>query len=100
VAANPHAVEAGLEALRSGGSAVDAAIAVQAVLRLVEPQSSGIAGGAFMIFYDAKTGKVSAYNGHETAPMAIDENLFMDGDGNPVRRLRALFREDQPVFQV
>jgi gamma-glutamyltranspeptidase/glutathione hydrolase len=54
--------------LREGGSAVDAAVAVQAVLGLVEPQSSGLGGGAFMTFYDAKTRKVTTYNGRETAP--------------------------------
>ena len=87
VAANPHASQAGIEVLRAGGSAVDAAIAVQTVLSLVEPQSSGIAGGAFMVFYDAKTGKVTAYNGREKAPTAIDENLFLDESGNPVSRI-------------
>ena len=86
VAANPHAVKAGVEALRAGGSAVDAAIAVQTVLGLVEPQSSGIAGGAFMIFYDAKSGKVTAYNGREKAPMASDENLFNGPDGKSIHR--------------
>ena len=85
VAANPHAAQAGIEILRAGGSAVDAAIAVQTVLSLVEPQSSGIAGGAFMIFYDAKSGKVTAYNGREKAPAAIDENLFLDEGGKPLR---------------
>ncbi len=86
-AANPHAVEAGVEILRKGGTAVDAAIAVQSTLGLVEPQSSGIGGGAFMVYYDAKTGKVTAYNGRETAPSAIDENLFMNPDGMPMRFL-------------
>ena len=85
VAANPHAAQAGIEILRAGGSAVDAAIAVQTVLSLVEPQSSGIAGGAFLIFYDARSGKVTAYNGREKAPAAIDENLFLDEDGKPLR---------------
>ena len=89
-AANPHAVEAGLQALRAGGSAIDAAIAVQTVLSLVEPQSSGIGGGAFMVFYDAKSGKVVSYNGRETAPAAIDENLFLDAEGNPVRRVEGI----------
>ncbi len=87
VAANPLAVDAGIEALRAGGSAIDAAIAVQAVLGLVEPQSSGIAGGAFMVFYDASSGKVTAYNGRESAPAAIDENLFLGEDGKPLRYL-------------
>jgi len=90
VAANPHAVDAGIEALRAGGSAVDAAIAVQAVLGLVEPQSSGIAGGAFMIFYDASSGKVTAYNGRESAPAAIDEKLFLDAEGKPLRFLERI----------
>ena len=86
VAANPHAAQAGVEALRAGGSAVDAAIAVQTVLSLVEPQSSGVGGGAFLVFYEAATGKVSAYNGRETAPAAIDETLFLGEDGLPRRR--------------
>ena len=90
VAANPHAAKAGAEALRAGGSAVDAAIAVQTVLGLVEPQSSGIAGGAFLIFYNGKTGKVTAYNGREAAPKNIDENLFMGEDGKPVRRIEGI----------
>lgn len=83
-AANPHAVEAGLEILRAGGSAVDAAIAVQTVLGLVEPQSSGIAGGAFMIVYDNKTGDVWHYDGRETAPADITSKLFYE-DGKPLR---------------
>src|SRR5204862_8020129 len=65
-AANPLAVEAGLKVLRAGGSAVDAAVAVQAVLGLVEPQSSGLSGGAFMTYYDAKTKRTTAYDGRET----------------------------------
>jgi len=89
-AANPHAAQAGIEALRAGGSAVDAAIAIQAVLGLVEPQSSGVAGGAFLVFYDAATGKVTAYNGREKAPGLVDENLFMGEDGTPMRRLEAI----------
>ena len=67
-AANPAATEAGLAVLRAGGTAVDAAVAVQATLGLVEPQSSGLGGGAFMVFYDAKTQAVTAYDGRETAP--------------------------------
>ena len=85
-AANPHAVEAGVEVLKAGGTAVDAAIAVQTVLSLVEPQSSGIGGGAFMVFYDAKSGAVTAYNGREKAPAAIDETLFLAENGDPIRR--------------
>ncbi|MEO1040138.1 MAG: gamma-glutamyltransferase [Pseudomonadota bacterium] len=82
-AAHPLAVEAGLQALRAGGDAVDAAIAVQAVLGLVEPQSSGLGGGAFMVRYDAGTGDVTVYDGRETAPASVDENLFRDASGEP-----------------
>ena len=67
-AANPLATDAGLQILRAGGSAVDAAIAVQMVLGLVEPQSSGIAGGAFLLHFDGK--QVQAFDGRETAPAA------------------------------
>ncbi|TRO95292.1 gamma-glutamyltransferase [Glycocaulis profundi] len=80
-AAHPLAVEAGLAALREGGDAVDAAVAVQTVLGLVEPQSSGIAGGAFLVRYDAATGALTVYDGRETAPADIDESLFLDEDG-------------------
>ena len=83
-AANPHAVEAGLNVLRKGGSAVDAAVAVQAVLGLVEPQSSRLGGGSFMVFYDAKTGKVTAYNGRETAPAGATPDMFLDEAGKPL----------------
>lgn len=80
-AADPRAVEAGLEVLRAGGHAVDAAIAVHAVLGLVEPQSSGLGGGAFMLVYERATGEVTVYDGRETAPLAADENLFViDGE--------------------
>ena len=80
-AANPLAVEAGLAVLRRGGSAVDAAIAMQAMLSLVEPQSSGIGGGAFMTWFDAKSGKVMAYDGRETAPAGASEGMFLDANG-------------------
>ena len=85
VAANPLASEAGAKILREGGSAVDAAIAVQAVLGLVEPQSSGLGGGGFMVVYDPKTGKVWNYNGRETAPAGITPALFLGDDGQPLR---------------
>ena len=62
-AANPIAVEAGLEVLRAGGGAADAAVAVQAALGLVEPQSSGLGGGAFLLYYDARTGTITAFDG-------------------------------------
>ena len=77
-AANPLAAEAGMAVLRRGGSAVDAAVAVQAVLGLVEPQSSGLGGGAFMMVYDAQTGAVEAYDGRETAPAAATPDLFQE----------------------
>ncbi|MGJ3232641.1 MAG: gamma-glutamyltransferase [Oceanicaulis sp.] len=83
-AANPDAVEAGLAILRQGGNAVDAAIAVQTTLSLVEPQSSGIGGGAFMVRYDAATGDVTVYDGRETAPAAAGEDLFLDAEGEPL----------------
>ena len=77
-AADPRAVEAGLEVLRNGGHAVDAAIAIHTVLGLVEPHSSGIGGGAFMVVYDRESDETIVYDGRETAPMAIDENLFVE----------------------
>lgn len=83
-AADPRAVAAGLKALREGGTAVDAAIAVQSVLGLVEPQSSGIAGGAFMIFYNASDKSVTMYDGRETAPMGATTSLFLDEDGKRI----------------
>ncbi len=76
--ANPHASAAGLEILRKGGSAVDAAIAAQLVLTLVEPQSSGIGGGAFMLHYNGQS--LQAFDGRETAPSAATEDLFMQHD--------------------
>ena len=83
-AANPHAVEAGYTMLRQGGAAIDAAIATQLVLTLVEPQSSGIGGGAFLMYYDGKN--VQAFDGRETAPAAATETLFQNPDGSPISR--------------
>ncbi|MFO1406722.1 MAG: gamma-glutamyltransferase family protein [Steroidobacteraceae bacterium] len=83
-AANPLAVEAGLEVLRRGGSAVDAAVAVQAMLGLVEPQSSGVGGGAFMVYLDGRTGRVTAYEGRETAPAGARPDMFIGEDGKPL----------------
>lgn len=77
-AADPRAVEAGLEVLRNGGHAVDAAIAIHTVLGLVEPQSSGIGGGAFMVVYDRASDETTVFDGRETAPSAADENLFIE----------------------
>ncbi len=80
-AANPHAAAAGRQMLRAGGSAVDAAVAMQMVLTLVEPQSSGVGGGAFLLHWDGK--RVQAFDGRETAPAAATENLFII-DGKPM----------------
>lgn len=86
VTANPLATESGLEILRAGGSAVDAAMAVQATLGLVEPQSSGPAGGGFLVHYDAETKKIDYYNGREKAPMGATPSLFLDENGEPINR--------------
>jgi gamma-glutamyltranspeptidase/glutathione hydrolase len=88
-AANPLAVEAGMRVLNAGGSAVDAAVAVQAVLGLVEPQSSGLGGGAFMMVYDAATGEVTSYDGRETAPAAATPELFYE-KGQPLDVMSAV----------
>jgi gamma-glutamyltranspeptidase/glutathione hydrolase len=84
IAANPLAAEAGLKVLKRGGSAVDAAIAVQAMLSLVEPQSSGIGGGAFMTYYDAETHHVAVYDGREVAPAQTASTMFLDETGKPL----------------
>ncbi len=89
-AANPMAVEAGLAVLRRGGSAADAAVAVQVMLGLVEPQSSGIGGGGFLMHYDAQTGEVTAWNGRETAPSAAAATMFLGEDGAPLKRPEAI----------
>lgn len=88
--ANPIATEAGLAVLRKGGNAVDAAIAVQAMLSLVEPQSSGLGGGAFMTYYSAADGKVMVYDGRETAPKGAGPRLFLDASGQPLNRGAAM----------
>jgi gamma-glutamyltranspeptidase/glutathione hydrolase len=82
-AANPHAAEAGLEMLRAGGSSVDAAIATQMVLGLVEPESSGLGGGAFMLVYDPETGKTTSFDGREQAPASATPTMFLGPDGKP-----------------
>jgi gamma-glutamyltranspeptidase/glutathione hydrolase len=89
-AANPLAVEAGLRVLHAGGGAADAAVAVQAVLGLVEPQSSGVGGGAFLLYYDAKTKTVTAYNGRETAPLGATPDMFEGPDGKPLPFVQAV----------
>lgn len=82
VAAHPLAAEAGARMLREGGSALDAAVAAQMVLGLVEPQSSGIGGGAFLLHWDGE--RVRAYDGRETAPAAVDDTLFLGPQGTPL----------------
>ncbi len=84
-AANPHAAMAGAKILRAGGTAADAAIAVQAVLGLVEPQSSGLGGGAFVIYFNANSGNLSTLDGRETAPMAATPKLFQNEQGEPLK---------------
>jgi gamma-glutamyltranspeptidase/glutathione hydrolase len=90
VAANPLAAEAGLAILRKGGSAVDAGIATQMVLNLVEPQSSGIGGGAFILYWDASAKELASLDGRETAPSAATPELFLDKDGKPLPREDAM----------
>lgn len=84
VAANPLAAEAGMKVLRRGGSAADAALAVQAMLSLVEPQSSGIGGGGFMTWYDGRSQRLTIYDGRETAPAGATPGLFLGADGKPI----------------
>jgi gamma-glutamyltranspeptidase/glutathione hydrolase len=84
VAANPLAVDAGMEILKKGGKAIDAAVAIQAMLGLVEPQSSGVGGGAFLMYYEASTGVVSAIDGRETAPAGATPDMFLDEHGKPL----------------
>ncbi len=84
-AANPHAVQAGADVLAAGGTAADALVAVQVMLGLVEPQSSGLGGGAFLVWYDAATGQVTTIDGRETAPLASTPQLFQDDAGSPLK---------------
>ncbi len=85
-AGHPLAAKAGRDILRAGGTAIDAAIAAEMVLTLVEPQSSGIGGGAFLMHYAAKTGAIDAYDGRETAPKSAHAYMFLDGTGKPRER--------------
>jgi gamma-glutamyltranspeptidase/glutathione hydrolase len=89
-AANPYPADAGAEILAKGGSAVDAAIAVQAVLTLVEPESSGLAGGAFMMHWAPREKKLDAYDGRETAPAGATPDMFMSGDKTPLGIIPAI----------
>ncbi len=83
-AANPLAAQAGADILAAGGTAADAMVATQLVLGLVEPQSSGLGGGAFLVWYDAETGELTTLDGRETAPMAATPTLFLDENGAPL----------------
>ncbi len=89
-AAEPLAAKAGMDVLRRGGTAADAAVAIQTVLGLIEPQSSGLGGGSFMLYYDAKTGQVTDYGGRETAPKGATPDMFMGPDGKPLPFLTAV----------
>ncbi len=89
-AANPLAAEAGRTVLARGGNAIDAMVAVQTVLGLVEPQSSGLGGGAFLVYYDAASGKLTTFDGRETAPMEATPKLFLDAQGQPLKFMDAV----------
>jgi gamma-glutamyltranspeptidase/glutathione hydrolase len=82
-AADPRAAEAGAQMLRAGGSAADAALATMLALTVVEPQSSGIGGGGFLVYHDAARGRLSSYDGRETAPHAATPAYFLGPDGGP-----------------
>lgn len=90
VAANPYASHAGFNILEQGGSAVDAAIAMQLVLTLVEPQSSGIGGGAFMLHWDNQRQKMTTFDGREKAPSKATSELFLDEQGKPLKWINAV----------
>ena len=83
--ANPYASEAGAKMLRKGGNAIDAMVATQLVLGLVEPQSSGIGGGAFLVYWDAKQQELTTFDGRETAPLEVTPQLFQDDKGQPLK---------------
>lgn len=89
-AANPLAAQAGREILVGGGNAIDALVVVQTVLGLVEPQSSGLGGGAFLVYYDASSGKVTTFDGRETAPLLATPKLFLDDNGQPLNFMDAV----------
>ena len=89
VAADQRAADAGLAILHAGGNAVDAAVATEMVLSLVEPESSGIGGGAFLLHYDAANARVTSWDGRETAPAAALPGLFLDQSSKPLSLLDA-----------
>ncbi|MBF4349459.1 gamma-glutamyltransferase, partial [Vibrio anguillarum] len=83
--ANPLATEAGADILRQGGNAIDAMVTTQLMLGLVEPQSSGIGGGSFLVYWDAKKKALTTFDGRETAPLNATPNLFLDSTGKPLQ---------------
>lgn len=89
-AANPLATEAGYEILKRGGSAIDAMIAMQTTLSLTEPQSSGLGGGAFLVYWDNKAKKLTTFDARETAPKAATPELFLDENGKPMAFMKAV----------
>jgi len=89
-AADPRAAAAGVQILREGGSATDAAIATMLVLNVVEPQNSGIGGGSFLVHHDAKTGRTTSFDGREAAPAAADPKWFYAPDGTPLSHFAAV----------
>ena len=88
-AAHPLATDAGMSVLAAGGSAIDAAVAIQSVLGLVEPHSSGLAGGTFMLHYEAETRTVTAYEGRVEAPLGAEPSMFLGEEGAPMDYLEA-----------
>ena len=88
--ANPLATEAGYEVLKRGGSAIDAMIAMQTTLGLTEPQSSGLGGGAFLVYWDNKAKKLTTFDARETAPKAATPELFLDENGKPMGFMNAV----------
>lgn len=91
VTANPIASQVGAQVLRDGGNAVDAAIAVEAVLGLVEPQATGIGGGGFLLYFDAASKLVTSYDAREAAPAAANTAYFLDSQGKPLDFSTAVF---------
>ncbi len=89
-AANPVAAEAGAKVMRAGGNAADALVAIQLTLGLVEPQSSGLGGGAFLVYWDARERRLTTFDGRETAPIEATPTLFQDADGKPLKFLDAV----------
>ena len=85
VTANPHATNIGAAILRADGTAADAMVAAQAVLGLVEPQSSGMGGGGFLVWYDSKSGELTTLDGRETAPLSSNDRLFQNHNGEPLK---------------